>query len=71
MEKRKKVDAFILFQRLLAQKIEITIDKVLQKASKIIYKGYGKTKDSRRYLSINKKKEKKKKKKNDIELFFE
>ena len=70
IEKRKKVDAFIIFQRLLAQKIEIKIDNVLKKASKVIYRRLRKTNDYREYFrkEIIKKKEKKK---DDIELFFE
>ena len=71
IEKRKKEDAFIQFQRLLLQKIEITIDKVLKKASKAIYRRTGKANDYREYsrsIGVVKKKEKKKTK---MDLFFE
>ena len=70
LEKRKKVDAFIIFQRLLAQKIQIKIDNVLKKASKIIYRRLRKTNDYREYLK-KKLAKKKEKKKNDMELFLE
>ena len=70
MEKRKKVDAFILFQRLLAQKIEIKIDKVLKKASKVIYRRFRKANDYMEYSRKNKIIEKEKNK-SDLELFFD
>ena len=71
IEKKKKRNDFLLFQRLLAQKLEIKIDTILQKASKIIYRKFRKTNDYKEY-SINseiiKKMEKKKRK---MDLFFE
>ena len=70
LEKRKKKDAFIIFQSLLAQKIEIKIEAVLRRASKVIYKRFRKTNDYQKYRNANKKKNKERKK-NDIELFFE
>ena len=70
LEKIKKKDAFIIFQSLLAQKIEIKIEAVLRRASKVIYKRFRKTNDYQKYRNANKKKNKERKK-NDIELFFE
>ena len=70
LDKRKKQDAFIIFQSLLAQKIEIKIEAVLRRASKVIYKRLRKTNDYQKYRNANKSK-KKERKKTDIELFFE
>ena len=71
IEKNKKRNAFLLFQRLLAQKLEIKIDTILQKASKIIYRKFRKTNDYKEY-SINSEIIKKmEKKKNKMDLFFE
>ena len=68
-ERRKKKKAFYNFQRLLAEKIQIKVDKVLQKAEKIIYKPYKKTND----FKIHKKYKviKKEVKKSNFELFME
>ena len=71
IEKRKKANAFILFQKLLAQKIQIKIDAVLKRASKVIYKRYRKTNDYKQYyrnIDLNKEMESNK---TTIELFFE
>ena len=71
LEKKKKYDAFISFQRLLMQKLQIKIHNVLKKASKVIYKSQRKTNDYRanyKQFQIIKNVEKKK---NDIEIFFE
>lgn len=68
-DRRKKKKVFYNYQRLLAQKIQIKLDKVLQKAEKIIYKPYKKTND----YKIHKKHKviKKEVKKTDLEIFAE
>ena len=70
IDKRKKVNAFLNFQKLLAEKIQIKVDKVLQKAGKIIHKPYRKTnnykKDYKKHKVI-----KKEIKKSNLELFEE
>ena len=71
MEKQKKKDAFITFQRLLAQKIEIKIDSVLKRASKVIYHKFRKTNDYREYYRNKHIIKKEDKEIDDIELFFE
>ncbi len=38
----KKKELFLNFQRLLAEEIHIKLDKVLQKAQKVVYKKYRK-----------------------------
>lgn len=70
LERKKKKNAFYTFQRLLAEKLQIKIDKVLQKADKIAYKPYRKTND---YKKDHKKHKIKKKeiKKTNLELFAE
>lgn len=71
MEKIKKKEAFFLFQRLLAQRIEIKIDSVLQRASKVIHKRLRKTNDYREYYKNNNNFKKDEEKENDMDLFFE
>lgn len=71
IEKRKKNDAFILFQNLLAQKIEIKIDNVLKRASKIIYKRLRKTNDYNNYYKSAEIIKKEGIEKNEMDLFFE
>ena len=71
IEKNKKRNAFLLFQRLLAQKLEIKIDTILQKASKIIYRKFRKTNDYKEYSINSEIIKKKEKKKNKMDLFFE
>jgi hypothetical protein len=71
MDKKKKRDAFLTFQRLLAQKIEIKIDNVLKRASKAIYPKFKKTNDYREYYRNNRIIKKVENKIDDIELFFE
>ena len=68
-DKMKKKELFLNFQRLLAEEIHIKLDKVLQKAEKIIYKPYKKTND----YKIHKKNKviKKEVKKTDLEIFAE
>ena len=70
LDKRKKKIAFFNYQKLLAEKIQIKVDKVLQKAEKIIYKPYKKTND---YLKDYKKHKtiKSEIKKSNLELFEE
>lgn len=71
MEKRKKEEAFLLFQRLIAQKIQIKIDAVLIRAKKVIYKRLRKTNDYKRYYLNLDKNKKNEKIKSDLELFLE
>ena len=69
-DRQKKKRAFYKYQRLLAEKIRIKVDKVLQKAEKIIYKPIRKTND---YKREHKKRKIKKKeiKKSNWEIFAE
>ena len=71
MEKRKKINAFIQFQKLLAQKIQIKIDAVLKRASKVIYKRNRKTNDYREYYRNSNSMKELENSKSTIELFFE
>jgi hypothetical protein len=71
IEKNKKYNAFIGFQRLLLQKLQIKIDNVLKKASKVIYKRLRKTNDYRGYYKHYHLIKKVEKKKSDMELFYE
>ena len=71
IEKAKKKKAFILFQNLLAQKLEIKIDTVLKKASKIIYRKLRNTDNYMEHLINLKKIKKMEKEKNKIGVFFE
>ena len=68
-DRRKKKKVFYNYQRLLAERIQIKLDKVLQKAEKIIYKPYKKTND----YKIHKKHKviKKEVKKTELEIFAE
>ena len=70
IEKKKKEDAFILFQKLIAEKIEIKIDAVLKRSTKVICQRFRKTNDYRKYYR-NQNFLKKEKPKNKMELFFE
>ena len=70
LDKYKKKNAFYNFQRLLAEKIQIKIDKVLQKANKIIYKPHKKTNDYKKEIK-KQKVVKKEIKKSDLEIFDE
>ena len=70
LDKYKKKNAFYNFQRLLAEKIQIKIDKVLEKANKIIYKPHKKTNDYKKEIK-KQKVVKKKIKKSDLEIFDE
>ena len=69
-DKQKKKNAFHKYQKLLMDEIQIKIDKVLEKAKKVIYKRYRKTND---YKKVHKKQKIKKKeiKKTDLEIFEE
>ena len=69
-DKLKKKNAFHKYQKLLMDEIQIKIDKVLEKAKKVIYKRYRKTND---YKKVHKKQKIKKKeiKKTDLEIFEE
>ena len=69
-DKMKKKELFLNFQRLLAEEIHIKLDKVLQKAQKVVYKKYRKTNDYKRQNKKHKVK-KEKVKKTDQELFAE
>ena len=71
IDKRQKKEAFFAFQRLLAQKIQIKIDTVLNKASKFIYRRYRKTNDYKEYYKNFKAIQSIENRKNDEELFFE
>lgn len=71
IDKRKKKEAFFTFQRLLAEKIQIIIDTVIKKASKVIYRRMRKTNDYREYYKNFNTIQKVENRKNDIELFFE
>jgi hypothetical protein len=71
IDKNKKYNAFIGFQRLLLQKMQIKIDNVLKKASKIIYKRLRKTNDYREYYKHYHLIKKEENKKSDMELFYE
>ena len=71
IDKRKKKEAFFTFQRLLAEKIQIIIDTVIKKASKVIYRRMRKTNDYREYYKNFSTIQKVENRKNDIELFFE
>ena len=71
LEKNKKHNAFICFQRLLVQKLQIKIDNVLKKAKKIIYIKNRKTNDYTGYYKPLPKKKSVEKEKNDMEIFFE
>lgn len=71
IEKNKKYNAFIGFQRLLLQKLQIKIDNVLKKASKVIYKRLRKTNDYKGYYKHFHLIKKVEKKKSDMELFYE
>jgi hypothetical protein len=71
IDKNKKYNAFIGFQRLLLQKLQIKIDNVLKKASKVIYKRLRKTNDYRGYYKHYHLIKKVEKKKSDMELFYE
>ena len=69
LDKIAKKQVFYNFQKLLAEKIQIKVDKVLRKAEKIIYKKYKKTND----YKINPKKHniiKIEDKKPDFEIFL-
>ena len=70
LDRKKKKNAFYKYQKLLAEKIEIKINTVLQSAEKIIYKKYRKTNDYRREHKKHKIK-KKEVKKSNLELFSE
>ena len=71
IDKNKKYNAFIGFQRLLLQKLQIKIDNVLKKASKVIYKKLHKTNDYKGYYKHYHSIKKKEKKKSEMELFYE
>lgn len=71
LDGRKKKEAFILFQRLLAQKIEIKIDTVIKKASKAIYRKLRKANDYKEYYKNKNIIKRKEKKKSKLELFLE
>ena len=71
IEKRKKREAFICFQKLLMQKLQIKIDNVLKKASKIIYINPRRKNDYKNYYKHFDKDKDNKPKKSDIESFFE
>jgi hypothetical protein len=71
IDKNKKYNAFIGFQRLLLQKLQIKIDNVLKKASKVIYKRLRKTNDYRGYYKHYHLIKKVEKEKSDMELFYE
>ena len=68
LDKCKKKESFYNFQRFLAEKIQIKIDKVLQKANKLYLKPHKKTND---YKKESKKHKviKKEIKKSNLEIF--
>ena len=53
LDKKKKIEASINFQKIFAQKIQIKVDNVLKKASKIIFLNHRKTEN---YLNYCRKK---------------
>ena len=71
IEKRKKREAFIGFQKLLMQKLQIKIDNVLIKASKIIYINPRRRNDYKNYYKHFEKNKDIKPKKSNFESFFE
>ena len=71
IDKRKKFDAFILFQNLLAQKIEIKINRVLKRASKVIFRRLRKANDYNKYYKNFEETNKIDIDKNETDLFFE
>jgi len=71
IDKNKKYNAFIGFQRLLLQKLQIKIDNVLKKASKVIYKRLRKTNDYKGYYKHYHLIKKVEKEQSDMELFYE
>mgnify|MGYP006873034416 CR=1 FL=1 len=71
IEKNKKYNAFVGFQRLLLQKLQIKIDNVLRKASKVIYKRLRKTNDYKGYYKQFHLIKKVENKKSDMEIFYE
>ena len=71
IDKRKKFDAFILFQNLLAQKIEIKINRVLKRASKVIFRRLRKANDYNKYYKNFEATKKIDINKNETDLFFE
>ena len=71
IEKRKKSEAFKCFQKLLMQKLQIKIDNVLKKASKLIYINPRRKNDYKNYYKHFDKDKDIKPKKSYIEFFFE
>ena len=71
IEKRKKRDAFICFQKLLMQKLQIKIENVLKKASKIIYINPRRKNDYKNYYKHFDKDKDTKPKKSNVESIFE
>ena len=70
LDRKKKKNAFYIYQKLLEEKLEIKINTVLQSAEKIIYKKYRKTNDYKREHKKYRIK-KKEDKKGNLELFSE
>jgi hypothetical protein len=71
IEKRKKSEAFKCFQKLLMQKLQIKIDNVLKKASKLIYINPRRKNDYKNYYKHFDKDKDIKPKKSGVESFFE
>ena len=71
IEKRKKSEAFKCFQKLLMQKLQIKIDNVLKKASKLIYINPRRKNDYKNYYKHFDKDKDIKPKKSYIEFFFD